>query len=380
MNRREFVNTLGIAAPAILADKGHKHDFFKIDAFCHFSSLEYFDLLLRSNGPNGAQGLLRLREVVRKIEELRDPRARIRAMDETDINISILTSQPFIEMAPQVSIDPVKAMEAARFINDYMAQVIDDNRHRFKWVAQLPVNLPSTPNNYALMIGELERCIANGAVGGCFVVSPTTKPPDHEDFIGNPSTGKLGLYGEAVRLKAPLWMHPARPPVFTDYTQLGPPLSKYNLYLTLGWPYDSSIAMAHIAFANAFGRYPELKIIVHHKGGLVHLLQNRLAQPLNLYYDIDTGVPDNISAPYLDHFKNFYVDTVFMGNSKSEMEIVKIAYDFFGPEKILFGTDAPYGARGGRDLIIEAKRSVEGLRVPRQRIEDIYSTNILKII
>jgi len=58
----------------------------------------------------------------------------------------------------------------------------------------------------------------------------------------------------------------------------------------------------------------------------------------------------------------------------------KIAYDFFGPDRILFDTDAAFGASDGRDGILRARFSVEDLHVPRKVIANIFSNNILNII
>jgi hypothetical protein len=47
---------------------------------------------------------------------------------------------------------------------------------------------------------------------------------------------------------------------------------------------------------------------------------------------------------------------------------------------ILFGTDAAFGTHDGRDGILRARLSVEDLHVPRKRIANIFSNNILNII
>jgi uncharacterized protein len=377
MNRREFVTSAALGA-AVMSSNKRSDNIFAIDSFCHFSSLEYFDLLLTLNGPNGSQGLIIQRRLTAAIKELYDINARLKAMDDTGVDISILTSQPFIESAPGVSMDPVKAIQAARFINDYMAKIADDNRRAIKWVAQLPVNLPSNDSNYALMIGELKRCLSNGAVGGCFTVSPTVKPPDHPDFVGDST--KLGLFGEAARLNVPLWMHPVRPASFPDYQQDVPPISKYTLHLYLGWLLDESVSMVRIAFANAFGKYPDLKIICHHRGALIPLFQARISYEFDRFYNQDTGIPGNIGTPYLDHFRKFYVDTSTSADAKADASMLKIVYDFFGADHVLFGSDAAFSPGGGRQGTLEAIESIKALPVSNQRIENIFSNNILKLL
>ena len=378
MNRREFMTSAALGAAVMSSNHRRVDNILAIDSFCHFSPLEYIDLLLNLNGPNGSQGLTVQRRLAASIIELSDINARLKAMNDTGVDISILTSQPFLEMAPGVSTDPVKALQAAIFINDYMAKIADDHRKAIKWVAQLPVNLPSNDSNYALMIGELKRCLSNGAVGGCFPVSPTIKPPDHPDFVGDST--KLGLFGEAARLKVPLWMHPARPASVPDYQQDVPPISKYTLHLYFGWLLDESVSMVRIAFANAFGKYPDLKIICHHRGALMPLFQARVSYEFDRFYNLDTGIPDNIDTPYLDHFRKFYVDTSTSADAKTDASILKIVYDFYGADHVLFGTDAAFSLRGGRQGTLEAIASVQSLPVSKNQRENIFSNNILKLL
>ncbi len=398
MKRRDFLKGAaigaGVLASGMLPGKGKAAssntfgnkrrgvDFYRIDSYAHFAPLEYIDLLEALNAPIPPPNSQR--PIIQPIKAMWDVDDRLQMMDDTGIDLSIFIPQPFIETAANVAKDPVKALQAAKFINDQMAGIVAQHRDRFKWVALLPTNLPTdvAPNtsNYDEMIAEFERAVSNGAVGACFIVSPTAKPPDHEDYVGNPSTGKLGLYGKAEDLNVPLWIHPSRPPIYPDYTTDVPPLSKYYLWLLLDWLLDSSVAMARIVFANVFGKYPNVKIVIHHKGALVPLFQNRLTYDLYSEIGVASGIPATIPKPYLDLFRKFYVDTVFSGNSSFETEIVKIAYDFFGADHVLFGSDAAFSTNDGRDGTLNARYSVENLQIPNKNIEDIFANNILNII
>ncbi len=354
----------------------------KIDAYCHFAPLEYIGLLEQLNAPIPPPNSQR--PIIQPIMSMWDVDDRLAVMDDTGIDVSIFSPQPFIETAANVAKDPVKALQAAQFINDKMAAIVAQHADRFKWVALLPTNLPTdvspSTSNYDEMIGEFVRAVGNGAVGACFVVAPTAKPPDHEDFIGNASTGKQGLYGEAEELNVPLWIHPSRAPITPDYVSDVPPLSKYFLWLLLDWLLDSSVAMARIVFANVFADHPNVKLIIHHKGALVPLFQNRLTYDLYDEIGLATGIPSNVSKPYLDHFKKFYVDSVFSGNASFEPQIAKIAFDFFGPDHLLFGTDASFSTDDGRDGINDTLDSVLGMPVKTNDLKNIFSKNILKII
>jgi predicted TIM-barrel fold metal-dependent hydrolase len=372
--------------------KRHGKDFYRIDSYCHFSQLDYITEL---EALNGSGQLNSQRALIQRIKSMYDVGDRLKMMDACGIDVSILGPQPFIETAgPGVYANPTKALQAAQYINNEIAGIVAQHPHRFKWVALLPTNLPSSPANVDIMLKEFTRAVTNNdpsnplasaAVGGCFIVSPTAKPPDHADY--------LKLYAKAVELNVPLWIHPGRPLTYPDYLSdpaipgSDPPIvpSKYYLFLLLDWLLDSSVAMARIAFSGVFNDtlHPELfpKLIIHHKGALVPLFQNRLTYDLyqtipGLSYGIDPSVPQ----PYLDLFKNFYCDTVFSGNASFETEIVQIAYDFFGPDHVLFGTDASFSTNDGKDGTLNARYSVEALQLRNKDIQNIFSNNILNII
>ena len=52
--------------------------------------------------------------------------------------------------------------------------------------------------------------------------------------------------------------------------------SHYEIWWTLGWPYETSVAMAHMVFGGLFDRHPELKIITHHMGGMIPYFEGRV--------------------------------------------------------------------------------------------------------
>ncbi len=389
MKRRDFLKgaiiSSGLLGAGLLSQpvkaapsnspKHRKNKFFRIDSYSHFSDEGYMELLEQLNAPPGSQPPFppnSQRPIIGPIGSMLDVNQRLDMMDDTGIDISIIIPQPFIETAPNVAKDPVLALQAAQYINDKMAALEEQHPTRFRWVALLPTNLPSSDANRAIMLTEFERAVDNGAVGACFIVSPTSKPPDHADY--------MQLYAKAVELDVPLWIHPSRPLNYPDYTQDVPPLSKYFLFLLLDWLLDSSVAMARIAFAGTFDTYPDLKLVIHHKGALVPIFQNRLNYDLYTAIGLATGIPASITQPYIDHFRNFYVDTVFSGNASIEPEITQMSYDFFAPGHVLFGTDAAFSPDNGSVGTLNARFSVEDMKLPAKKLQDIFSNNVLNII
>ena len=54
------------------------------------------------------------------------------------------------------------------------------------------------------------------------------------------------------------------------------PKSKYEIWWTLGWSYETAAAMSRLVFSKIMDKYPKLKIITHHFGGIVPMLEGRI--------------------------------------------------------------------------------------------------------
>ena len=72
----------------------------------------------------------------------------------------------------------------------------------------------------------------------------------------------------------PIWLHPARGPGFPDYP--GEENSKFEIWWTFGWPYETSAAMARLVFSGPFDKFPDLKIITHHMGAMIPYFEGRV--------------------------------------------------------------------------------------------------------
>ena len=75
-------------------------------------------------------------------------------------------------------------------------------------------------------------------------------------------------------LGKPIWLHPARGAETPDY--LGEKKSLYEIWWTLGWSYETAAAMARLVYSKIMDNHPNLKIITHHFGGIVPMLEGRL--------------------------------------------------------------------------------------------------------
>lgn len=330
-----------------------------IDAYCHFSSMKLIDFLEETS----KQRPHVFRDLFANTPSLINADKRFELMDECGIDVSVFVPLPWLETSPPVYADPKLCATAAKLFNDEVAEIVNKHSNRLMGVALLPTTTPE------VMVAELERAVRDlHFVGGFFVVGPTVKPPDHQDYEY--------LYQKAVELDVPLWIHPSRPAIYPDY--VGEKVSEYQIWQTLSWLMDSSAAMVRLVFHGVYDRYPNLKLIIHHHGALIPLFAQRMQYGWE-YFEQNTGKKQEtaISSPYIEHFKNFYCDTATQGKAPL---LLQMTYDFFGRDRLLFGSDAPMDATSGRAFTMDARASVDGMTISEEDRQKIYSGNLLKLL
>ena len=155
-------------------------------------------------------------------------------------------------------------------------------------------------------------------------------------------------------------------------------MSQFQVWQGLSWLLDSSTAMVRLVFNGLFDRYPGIKIVIHHHGALIPLFAQRLQYGWD-YFEQNTGVrqPTTIRRPYIGQFKKFYIDTATQGN---EPLLLQMAVNFFGVDRVLFGSDCPMDATAGVAFTTDAIRSVNGLQVTEAERALIFNGNAGRVL
>ena len=331
----------------------------KLDIFNHIFPRAYYDRMLKVL-PDGKD----MHKRVREIPSIVDLGERFRIMDRFDDYAQVISlgSPPIEAFGP-----PALSCDMARLANDGMAELVSRHPDRFPgFVASLPMNDPEGLLREAVRaVGEL------GAVG----VQVFT------NVLGRPLTAPetLPLFELMADLDRPIWMHPARGADFADYR--GENKSHYEIWWTFGWPYETSAAMAHMVFAGLFDRLPELKIITHHMGGMIPYFEGRVGPGWDLLgtrtSDEDyTVLLKSLKKRPLDYFRMFYADTALFG-AKAATEC---GLKFFGHERTLFASDAPFDPERGAAYIRWTIELIDQLDLtPAQRYA-IYEGNARKLL
>src|SRR5215471_8246018 len=208
-----------------------------------------------------------------------DIEARIRMMEQWPGYQQVLTlSNPPIETI----VGPKDAPDLARVANDQLKNICEGRPDKFPaCVASLPLN------NVEASLQEMDRAIALGARGIQIFTNINGRPLDDPEFL-------TVFERAASHHQVPICMHPARDARVADYP--GEAKSKYEIWQVLGWPHETSVAMARIVFSGMFDRLPEMKIITHHLGAMIPYFEGRVGP---LWDQLGTRTSGDDYAPLL---------------------------------------------------------------------------------
>jgi len=321
----------------------------KIDIFPHILPTKYMEAVNRISGDRYYN-----KQVNEAIPTIYDLDIRFRVLDQHGDMVQVLTlGAPPIEAIGE----PKQAVELARIANDEMAQLVAKYPDRFvSAVASLPMN------DMDAALKEADRAINILKFKGVQIYTPTNgKPIDLPEF--------LPLYEKMAIQDLPIWIHPVREKTHPDYA--GESFSKYFIWGILGWPYETTAAMTRLIFSGVLEKYPNLKFITHHCGGMTPFFEQRIT----IAYDMNekrlkSRVKQGLTKPVIDYYRMFYADTAV--HSKSA---IRCGYEFFGPEHILFGTDMPYDDELGFRFVRQAVEAIEEMEIPEADKKKIFEDN-----
>ena len=327
----------------------------KIDIFPHIMPAKYKEAFYKEAPPNFYH-----KELTEAIPTLFDLESRFRIMDKYEGLIQVLNlAQPPVEEI----FDPQKAADMAKLANDEMAELVMKYPDRFAAaVACLPMN------NMEAALKEVDRAVKDLKFRGVQIYTPINdKPLDSPEF--------MPLYEKMSQYDLPILIHPMRNGIFADYK--GEEKSKYNIFIVIGWPYETAAAMIRLVFSGVLEKYPNLKFITHHCGSMIPFFEQRIE---NIYDSFemrqgDTSTQDLTKKP-LEYFKMFYNDTAVNGSTAALM----CGYAFCGADHLLFGTDMPFDSQLGDRFLRQTIESIERMEIPDFEKKMIFEDNARKLL
>jgi len=291
---------------------------------------------------------------------LTDLEIRFRIMDRhPDVRQVLTIAGPNIESITS----PADAVECARIANDEMAELVARHPDRFMTACAC---LPMTDVDATLR--EIDRAIDELGFRGIEVFTDIRgKPLDAPEF--------LPVFAAMQRHDLPILLHPRRTNTTPDYAS--EEKSKFLVYTNFGWPFESSAAMARIAFGGVLERFPSLKIITHHAGGLIPFFHKRI----ELSWDFNVERMgyrcdgQTLTRAPLEYYRMFYGDTAIQGNTPALM----CALAFFGADHMVFATDTPYDNELGDRVYRETIAGVDAMAIDEATRSKIYEGNARRL-
>jgi aminocarboxymuconate-semialdehyde decarboxylase len=331
----------------------------KIDIFCHIFPPSFFDRMT-SISARGAY----MQKRVREIPVMVDLDLRFRLMDGFGDYVQVVSlAAPPIEALG----GPGETPDLARLANDGMAGIVAAHPDRFLgFVASVPMNNPDAA------VREIDRAIGDLGARGIQIFTNVGGRP-----LDDPALAPV--FQRMAEHDLPIWIHPSRPDKFADYQTED--RSKYELWWVFGWPYETSVAMARLVFAGYFDRWPNLKIITHHMGGMVPYFAGRVGPGLDQLgartedQDLSVHLTRLKKRPF-DYFKMFYADTALFGAPGA----MACGLDFFGVDHVLFASDMPFDLEQGSRNIRVTIQNVDGLPISETDRKSIYEGNARRLL
>ncbi len=289
-----------------------------IDVHTHMLSDQWLARISEFGGPDYAVKSLKGQDVIHMHEApfmtlmpgMFDFEMRIKNMKKAGVDIAIisLTCPSAYWGGEEVS------TQTSMIMNDYFAAQQAIWPDHIRWFATLPWQYPERA------IAELNRAHAAGAVG-VFVSA---------NVVGLSLTDPLlaPIWAAIDDKELPVLIHPGAPPGIAEMD-----VQRFNLTASVGFMFDTTLAVSRMIYDGFFDRYKKLKIIASHGGGYLPYIIGRLDFcHLNM-----PPAREVIEQPPSSYLSQIYFDSVVF-----TQEALDLCVSVAGPDNVLYGSDYPH--------------------------------------
>jgi predicted TIM-barrel fold metal-dependent hydrolase len=269
--------------------------------------------------------------------------ARFKMMDGTRVDLQVLSvssQQPYFD-------DKAKAIEGAKAANDLYAGFVARYPGRFRAFAAVP--LPHVDATLRELERAIDRLKMVGMTIGTSVQTRSAVDPEFEP-----------LWAELNRRAAVVFVHPA------GLGLCSPLVRDYGLTWPVGAPFEDTMFTMQLIQRQIPVRYPRIKIIVPHFGGVMPMVLPRIDQHAMLFLK-DEAEPASATA------KRLWYDTVGHGS----LEALRCAYAAFGADHLVYGSDYPFQVE---EHYLRSVTYVQDAGFPPADVKKILDTNGARLL
>lgn len=266
---------------------------------------------------------------------------RIRQMDESGIDISIVSlTCPNVYWGDQET-----SCRAAREANDTAAEGQARYPDRIRWFTSLPWEYPDAA------LDELRRTCDNGASGVMVLANVAGRSLTDPMFAP--------VWAEIDRRELPVLVHPTDPPGAESMD-----MTKFDLSWSVGFMFDTTLAITRMIFNGFFDQYPNLKIIASHAGGALPYLAGRFEKG----DEVEIAQRRRMQRKPTDYLRHIYYDCITYSPASLQFLISVV-----GADRVMFGTDWPHQVHDIRGAFTNTAQ------LPKEQCDAVRGGNALKV-
>jgi aminocarboxymuconate-semialdehyde decarboxylase len=238
-----------------------------------------------------------------------DPMARIKALDEMNIDLQAISPSPILLFYWE---EPAVAAHFSRKQNEAIQSVVQKHPDRFVGFGSVP--LQSIPDAVAIAQEAKNMGLKGLEIGNAV----GDKPLDDPSFAP--------FFDAAQKLDLLLFIHPLEGGVDAD-DPLMPILSN-----VLQFTFRTTMMIERMILKGMFEKYPNLRLCLSHGGGLLAFNIWRLDHSYSLRADLKQIIPQKPS----EYLKKFYFDSIV-----HSVEALQYLVQVVGANRVVVGTDYP---------------------------------------
>ncbi len=240
-----------------------------------------------------------------------DAQAKLDFMDRVGISQAVFSlGNPWL--------DPIPARESVKLARVLNAEFASLERSTNGRAAGLGV-LPSGDIDAAVV--EIERIADEGALRGII-----SGPRICGLRLDSPDLEQVWL--ALSRRRIVLFLHPHYAAALEELDGYG-----HSLPIALGFPFETTIALARMVFGGVLERHPSLRIMAAHGGGTIPFLAGRL----DAGWRSDEQARRSLASAPSESLRRLYLDAVVY-----HPRALRAVMDLVGAERAAFGTDHPF--------------------------------------
>jgi aminocarboxymuconate-semialdehyde decarboxylase len=232
-------------------------------------------------------------------------------MDRERISESVVSlGNPWLDPVPGP-----ESMDISRALNDELSQLESDTGGRVTAMGVLPNHTVGAAVEAVAEIAATPTL--HGVISGRRICGYRL-----DDGALDP------LWQALSEREMPLFVHP-------HYTVGADELAGFGhaLPVAVGFPLETTIALARLVYGGVLERFPRLHVVVAHGGGTLPYLAGRL----NAGWQSDDELRNRLPKPPLGQVQRLYLDTVLY-----HPIAVRAAAALVGPSQLVFGSDHPF--------------------------------------